>query len=142
MALDYTALAAVATELITDNGRPFTLMRGSQTPATSARPWGVRETDAVATDDVSIVANGVFLDQERADSATGGFSIARTANPISDRGARLLIEPLPALATAGFDRTETDWYVIDGTDLRYEVASVDVIKPAGTIVYYDVQLRL
>lgn len=138
MALDYTALQATATRLITENGRSVTMQRSSVTPADPAKPWAARETDAVASDDQSVTAIGVFLEsREGLGPFAENFLLTRPATTNVERATRLLLPASTELTTADL---EADWYVSDGST-RWEVLSIKPVKPASVLVYYDLQVR-
>jgi len=127
MALDYTALAAVATRLIGENGRAITLRRESRTPDDPAKPWGPSDTTAAvagSADGVQAIAvTGVFLDLERTD---------RQLTQAELKQSRVLIGPDPDIP----EEMGPDWVVDDG-DRRFEVVSSKPINPGDTLCYYE-----
>lgn len=136
MALDYAKLAAVATRLIDENGREFQLRRSSQTLADPARPWGAVESDAVASDELSITVTGVFLDSIFLDEPGTANAITGLPEPQSSRTSRLLVGPEPELPAA----VGPDWYATDGT-LRWEILRVVPVRPGPTLVYHAIELE-
>ena len=136
MALDYTALKAVAKRLIDENGRAVTLRRESRTPADPTKPWSASDTTAAAAgsaDGVQALSGivGVFLDVERDDTAQLPGSLAE------EKRGRVLFPAEVALP----EEVGPDWVIDDGTR-RFEVINAKPVKPGGTLVYYEVEVQL
>ena len=137
MAFDYSGLLTVADTLISDFGRAITLRRASRTAADPTKPWSTRST--VATDIQAIATIGVFLNLERdALAVESGSGIGPAGNSnVEEKTVRVLV---PAVATLP-EEMGRDWQVDDGTR-RYEVVSSSPVQPGGTLLYYDLEVRL
>jgi hypothetical protein len=136
MALNYTALKAVAKRLIDENGRAVTLRRESRTPDESVKPWGPSDTTAAeAGSAVGVHALtgiiGVFLDVERDDVALLPGRLTE------EKRGRVLFPAEAALP----EEVGPDWVIDDGTR-RFEVVNSKPVKPGGVLVYYDVEVQL
>ncbi len=136
-AFDYSGLQGVATTLITKFGRPINLRRSSQVPADGAKPWAARESDAVATDDIVVATTGVFLDTIRGEETLTSLGLARPASSTIEQASQLLISNDPLLPS----EVGPDWYVDDGSR-RWEILTLDLVKPGPTLLFYDLSVRL
>jgi hypothetical protein len=130
MALDYTRLAAVATRLISENGRAITLRRASRDPDDPTKPWGTADTTpavAGSADGVqAITTTGVFLDPERTDRPLG---------LVEWKKARVLVPPDTNIP----EEMGPDWVVDDGSR-RFEIEESRPVKPGGTLMYYELMV--
>lgn len=135
MAFDYSGLLGVADRLITDFGRPITLRRNSRMPANPSKPWGDVEDPGVDTQ--SIDATGVFLDSKRQafDGATAGIGLG--LSNVEMKTTRVLVQALSTLP----EEMGRDWKVDDGSR-TFEVLSSMPVKPGGTLMYYDLEVKL
>ena len=127
MAIDYVRLAAVATRLIDESGRDFTLRLASATPADSSKPWAARQADAVATDDQSIAVRGAFFDILSEDEDSPPRHTQRT-------GRLLVAAAVEVPAGVG-----PEWYADDGSR-EWEILSVDRLQPGDVLLLYDIQV--
>jgi hypothetical protein len=124
--INYTEMAAVAQELIDDNGRTVTLIRHKQAPADANVPWeGPDDPRTVpdATDDVIgcfVPISGSGLAKETIDED----ALKRTQDVC-------LIGP-----GASFDLATAD-ELIDGT-VHKKITFVQTLKPATIVLMYFV----
>ena len=135
MPFDYSGLLAVADTLITDFGRAITLRRNSRTAADLAKPWAERSDSA--TDIQAISAVGVFLNSRREafDAVTAGVGLG--LSNVEQKTTRVLVQALSTLP----EEMGRDWKVDDGTR-TFEVLSSKPVKPGGTLLYYDLEVKL
>lgn len=133
MAIDYASSLATATRLISENGRPITLVKQSETAADPARPWGPKET----TGGDSVATIGVFLDLNRFDltDVTTGAGLGSTN--VEARQQRILVPAAAALP----EEMGPEWQVQDGS-LVWEVQVSRPLKPGGTLILYELVVSL
>lgn len=135
MAFDYSGLKTVADTLIADFGRSIVLRRNSRTPAVPGTPWGA--PSEAASDIQAIDAIGVFLSPERKafDAVTAGIGLG--LSNVEEKTARVLVAAVDDLP----EEMGRDWKIDDGTRV-FEVVSSQPIKPGGTLMYYDLEVKL
>lgn len=135
MPFDYSGLRTTADTLITDFGRSVVLRRRSEEAADPARPWGA--PSSTASDIQAIETIGVFLDtvREAFDAVTTGAGLGVTN--VEEKTTRCLVIAENSLP----EEMGRDWQVDDGTR-RYEVLSSRPVRPGGTLLYYDLELKL
>lgn len=135
MPIDFTAAQALATRLISENGRAITLTRESRTPADPARPWG--PAAAGQTDTESIATVGVFLDLDKDALASITAAASLGQSTVNARQQQVLIPAAAALP----EEVGPDWRVQDGTDV-WEVVRAMPLKPASVVVFYKLEVTL
>lgn len=120
MAIDYSALLASATSLISENGRTVTLERTVRTN-TTGKPWEPA-TETVQQQSVSAVWAGY-----NGDEIDGTLILAGDA--------KVLISP------SGLSwLPETDCRIVDGSD-TWRIVNVETVKPGATSVLLKCQVR-
>jgi len=120
-----TEMAAVAQELIDDNGRDVTLIRFKQTPADGAKPWEGPD-DPRTTPDATTTVKGCFVPMGP------GLGITITDVDLLKRTAEVcLIGP-----GAGFDLATAN-ELIDGS-VHKKITFVQTLKPAAVVLLYYV----
>jgi len=131
VAIDYAKFLALGKRLIDENGRSVTLQRPSQTLDDVARPWG----PALADDEESVPVIAVFLDPDRRQTTSG--DIQPTAQLEEFKRYKVLV----SADNAGLP-TElgTEWYILDGSR-RLEIVISKAVKPGGTLIYYELEVR-
>jgi len=122
----FIEMAAVAQELIDDNGRDVTLIRWKQAPADSAKPWEGPD-DPRGTPDATDTVKGCFV--PIAGSGLGTETI--DADALKRTGGVCLIGP-----GAGFDLATAN-ELIDGS-VHKRITFVQTLKPADTVLMYYV----
>ena len=121
MAIDYTALASVATELIGDNGRAVTVRRRPETVPDPAKPWEPAEVALTpGADNVTAQAVNAEL-----------TSAQRGLTTIGMEARRYLIAYVAALSDFG-----VGWEILDGSEV-FQVRDSDLIKPGPTAILFD-----
>lgn len=133
---DYSGLLSTAQNLISRFGRSVTLERASDAPADPARPWGPPAT--TGDDVISVDVTAVFLGTDR-----GSFGAVTLG---SGGGGQTNVEAKTSRVLIAQDATITieigpEWQINDGTRL-WEIVSVEPIKPGGTLIYFDAQVKL
>lgn len=135
-AFDYSGLLAVADRLIPRFGRSVTLRRQSASSTDPAKPWGPK--DPTGSDIQAIAATAVFFDREAGsfDSVTAGIGLGVTN--VEEKTARVFVQALSGTLPSEIGQ---DWQIDDGSR-RYEVVSSVAVKPGGTLLYHDMQVKL
>lgn len=133
MAFDYSGLKTVADTLIGDFGREVVLRRQGTTFSDPSKPWGA--TDPAAVDVQSITTIGVFLNLSRGvfTATTSGAGLSS----VEEKTTRCLVIAAAALP----EEMGRDWQVDDGSR-RYEITASSPVRPGGTLLYYDLELKL
>lgn len=138
MAFDYSGLFSTATDLIAQFGRDVSLVLPPQTPADSSKPFGARQTPAVATDDITLTGiKAVFLSPEESDRTGQILEALGGGQNVQETQARVLV----AASSLGTNRLDLRWRVVDG-DRRLEIVRVEPVQPGGTLLYYDLLVNL
>jgi hypothetical protein len=115
MSLDYTALAAMATRLITENGQSVTFQtkaRGTYDPAAGFS----------SSSNSTYTAKVVLLNEAKEEAADDTIQS----------------EEQPALCSSSTEPKISDTATINGRN--YRVVSVTKVQPATTVIYYDIRL--
>lgn len=135
MAVDYTELAAIATELIEDNGRSVELRKKSRTVTDPAKPWRGTSTTPIATVTATAVVFDV-TDEQIALEAT-----REDDRELILRGDKMAV--IPASALAGSAATNLVGYdtFVDGVDV-YQIVNVETVKPGPTTLIYILTLKV
>lgn len=126
MADFYTEMAAVAQELIDENGRDVTVIRFKQAPADASKPWEGPD-DPRTTPDATDIVKGCFVPV----SGSGLGKETIDADALKRTGDVCLIGP-----GAGFDLATAD-ELIDGS-VHKKITFVQTLKPATTVLIYYV----
>lgn len=134
MAINYAKAQATALRLLTDNGRPVTLVKYDTDPDDPNRPW--RGSEGSST----ITATAVFTDpvSEKdlgAAEVLVGDSSVKTGEKIAFLAAA---ENLDASGNP-VDLTEYD-QLIDG-GLAYRMVEIHALSPGPTPLMYEVRLE-
>jgi len=133
MAFDYAPINATVKRLIEDRGRSFTLSIRDTAPADGSQPW---RGPAEPGTDTTLIAIGVnihsflksFFGTEYTDE--DGKLIRRTGKSIM----------FAATSVSGIDMTLIDT-VTDGA-VKYKVDRVNELAPGGTLILYEVDIKL
>lgn len=118
MAFDYTGLAAVALELVTDFGREVTLLQLSATAANPAQPWR-GQADPRSTPAGSKAVSAVFVDPSSLDAL--GRETTRGDSWVA-RASQMVI-----IATS--EDLEKYDELVDTDGSRFKVIGVRMLKP-------------
>lgn len=124
--MDYTAMAAMAQEMVDDNGRTVTMIRWKQAPADASKPWEGPD-DPRGTPDATDTVVGCFVPLSGsglAKETIDGDALKRTREVC-------LIGP-----GAGFDLATAN-EMIDGS-VHKRITFVQTLKPADTVLLYYV----
>jgi len=124
--IDFIAMAAIAQELIDDNGREITLIRYKQAPADTDKPWEGPDDPRTSPDDTTTVI-GCFVPM-------GGSGLAKEdvdADALKRTSEVCLIGP-----GAGFDLGKANELIDDGVSKK--ISFVQTLKPASTVLLYYV----
>ncbi len=138
MAVDYTELAAIATELIADNGRDVVLTKKSRTISDPAKPWRGNSITPVGTVTVKAIVFDVTDEQLSIEGDTGTDERNRDLILRGDKQA-LIAESSLAAAIAK-DLVGYDTFT-DGTQI-YQIVNVETVKPGPTTIVYIMTLRI
>lgn len=131
----YDGLKTTADDLLTEFGEAVTLRRAASTFADSTKPW---EGPEVAGADVqAITANAVFFDLSNDPFTTTGAGIGRGSTPVEEHRARVLVQAVAALPA----EMGTDW-VIDRGGRQYSITASRPQNPGGTLLYYEMVVRV
>lgn len=132
----YEGLRDVADDLISEFGEVVTLLREPTTYADPAAPWEGPgpNTDPTAQ---SVPADAVWLDLSNDPFTTTGAGIGRGSTTVEEHRARVLIRAVAALT----EELGTDWVVVRGTR-EYSITAVRPQNPGGTLIYYEVIVRV
>lgn len=110
----------------------MTLRRESRTPDDPTKPWGARDTAVAAAGSAigvqSIAVTGVLLDLERGE---------RPLTQAELKQSRVLIGPDPDIP----EEMGPDWVVQVGSR-RFEVVNSKPVNPGGTLVYYELLVKV
>lgn len=123
MAVDYTALANVAEQLIDENGRAITIRTRSGTLPNPAEPW----KPAAGGTGTPIATIGFFDNYDNDE---------RGLTQIQDGDKRLLVKAKGLAASITLDDE-----IVDGTQI-WQIVNVNEITPAAVAIYYELQVRL
>ena len=126
MADFYTEMAAVAEELIEENGRDVILVKQAATAGDPAKPWRVTSTPATTT----VTGKAVFV-------APGDLGIA--VNTVDDT-KRTEQVALFAANNDGGEELETFDLVRDGAE-DWRILRAELLKPGGTRLMYMFEVR-
>jgi len=127
--IDYVEMAAVAQELIDDNGRDVTLIRFKQAPADANKPWEGPDNPRT-TPDATTTVKGCFV--PLAGSGLGKDTL--DADILKRTNEVCLIGP-----GAGFDLATAD-ELIDNSIYK-KITFVKTLKPAATVLLYYVGIE-
>ena len=129
MAIDYTALAATATKLVTDAGREITFVRLAKAAATNTTPWRGAAPDPRTPADATTGAQAVAVEP----SSAVALGIATADSDFIKRAEAIyIVEPAPDLETY-------DEVIVDS--VRFQINEVQKLKPATTTLLYFVSVR-
>lgn len=131
----YDSLKVVADSLIQEFGKAVTLRREASTFADSDAPWEGPATSGGDTQ--AITATAVFFDLSNDPFTTTGAGIGRGSTPVEEHRGRVLVEAVSALP----EEIGTDWVIDDGTR-RYEITTARPVNPGGTLIYYEMLVRV
>lgn len=127
MAIDYPALAAIATALVKDAGAAATFVQLNQAPANPAEPWrGATDPETGQTE-----VSGFAVRVEPSSAVRLGLRVQKDG--FVKRSEAILV----AVADSdikGFDRA-----VFDG--VSYHIEGAEELNPAGTNLLYFVGVR-
>lgn len=122
--IDYTEMAAVAQELIDDNGRDVTLIRWKQAPADANKPWEGPD-DPRGTPDATNTIKGCFV-------PTSGSGLGK--DTIDEDALKRTAEVCLIVPGAGFDLATAN-ELIDG-GVHKKITFVQTLKPGATVLLY------
>ncbi len=124
--IDMTEMAAVAQEVVDDNGRNVTAIRWKQTAADANKPWEGPD-DPRGTPDASDVVKGCFVGM----SGSGLSKETIDADALKRTRDVCLIGP-----GASFDLATAN-ELIDGS-VHKRITFVQTLKPSDTVLLYYV----
>ena len=129
-AIDYNAMAAVAEQLIDENGREITIFRFDQTFTDSAKPWK-GPTDPRGTPDETATLNAVFV------PISGAASLGmKTLDQDLLKRTEQVCLIAPGVTSVPFDLATAN-EIIDG-GVNSKVTFVETLKPGDTVLLYYV----
>ena len=131
----YTGLKTTADSLLAEFGEAVTLRREATTFADPAAPW---EGPTVSGGDTqAVAANAVFFDLSNDPFTTTGAGIGRGSTPVEEHRARVLVQATTLLP----EEMGTDW-VIDRGGRQYAITASRPQNPGGTLLYYEMVVRV
>lgn len=132
----YEGLRDVADDLISTFGEVITLLREPTTYADPNAPWEgpAADTDPTAQ---SVPADAVWLDLSNDPFTTTGAGIGRGSTTVEEHRARVLVRAVAALT----EELGTDWVIMRGAR-EYSITAVRPQNPGGTLIYYEVIVRV
>lgn len=136
MKQNYTEFVELATELVSEFGRPVSLFKTTRAPSDSTKPWNGPQVwdDATATQQQLVQVDAAFIGDLLA--GTGGTitgSVRSTLDPfLTNLGNDIfLVSGAAEVDLKDFDK------LLDGTIL-WNIDKVVSIKPGDTVVLYGI----
>ena len=138
MKFDYTEFVELATELVSEFGRPVSLFSTTRQPSDSTKPWNGPQVwdDATATPEQLVQVDAVFIGDLLA--GTGGTvtgSVRSTLGPfLTNLGNDIfLVSGSTTVELKNFDK------LLDN-NILWNIESVVSVKPGDTVVLYAIKV--
>ncbi len=129
MAFDYSGLNETAKTLVSDFGKPMTLIRATTVPS-GTKPWLTQQGSTATADEAaqSIAVTGVLLGPGKTD---------RPDTNVDSKIGRILLSTETTLP----ETLDTGWKIDDG-EREYEVTGVTEVNPGPIRLLYKLAVAL